>query len=189
MRTTTGSKLALSKTTVRVSRPNQVLGTRLGATKVLKYLKGLGITVVKEKKAGECYQVEVPPSRPMLTREIDLIEEVARLDGYDGVGVSHPVASVSPVRFSKIQTAVRQSKEVLRNLGYSEAINYSFIEGDWAQRFLDTFGDPSPAVVRLDNPISSDMDTMRPSLLPGLIKSAARPLGMGFQNSNRCPAE
>ena len=123
------------------------MGTQLTANKILKYLKGLGITVVKAKKAGECYQVEPPSSRPTLTREIDLIEEVARLDGYDGVEVSHPVASVSPVRFSKIQTAVRQSKEVLRNLGYSEAINYSFIEGDWAQRFLDTFGDQSPAVV------------------------------------------
>lgn len=160
----------------RISRTNQILGTRLGAKKIMKYLKGLGITVVKEKKAGECYQVVAPSSRPTLTREIDLIEEVARLEGYDGVEVSHPVASVSPVRFSKIQTAVRQSKEVLRNLGYSEAINYSFIEGDWAQQFLDTFGDQQAAVVRLDNPISSDMDTMRPSLLPGLIKSAAHNL-------------
>jgi phenylalanyl-tRNA synthetase beta chain len=163
----------------RISRTNQVLGTELGAKKIMKYLKGLGITVVKEKKAGECYQVEAPSSRPTLTREIDLIEEVARLDGYEGVEVSHPVASVSPVRFSKIQTAVRQSKEVLRNLGYSEAINYSFIEGDWAQQFLGTFGDQQPAVVQLDNPISADMDTMRPSLLPGLIKSAARNINRG----------
>ena len=166
----------------RVSRTNQVLGTELSAKKIVKYLKGLGVTIVKEKKAGECYQVEAPSSRPTLTREIDLIEEVARLDGYDEVEVSHPVVSVNPVRFSKIQTAVRQSKEVLRNLGYSEAINYSFIEGDWAQQFLDTFGDSSPAVVRLDNPISSDMDTMRPSLLPGLIKSAMRNINRGQRN-------
>jgi len=76
----------------RISRTNQVLGTELGAKKIMKYLKGLGITVVKEKKAGECYQVEAPSSRPTLTREIDLIEEVARLDGYEGVEVSHPVA-------------------------------------------------------------------------------------------------
>jgi len=163
----------------RISRTNQVLGTHLDAKKILKYLKGLGVTTVKVKKAGECYQVEVPSSRPMLTREIDLIEEVARLDGYDGVEVSHPMASVSPVRFSTIQTAVRRGKEVLRNLGYSEAVNYSFIEDDWARRFLDTFGGKQPEVVRLDNPISADMDTMRTSLLPGLIKSAARNLNRG----------
>ncbi len=166
----------------RISRTNQVLGTQLGAKKIVKYLKGLGVTIVKEKKTGECYLVEPPSSRPTLTREIDLIEEVARLDGYDEVEISHPVASVSPVRFSKIQSAVRQGKEVLRNLGYSEAINYSFIEDDWSQRFLDTFGDSSPAVVRLDNPISSDMNTMRPSLLPGLIKSAARNINRGQKN-------
>ncbi len=160
----------------RISRTNQVLGTRLGTKKILKYLKGLGIKIVKEKKAGECYLVEAPSSRPMLTREIDLIEEVARLDGYDGVEVSHPVASVSPVRFSKIQTAVRQSKEVLRNLGYSEAINYSFIEKGFAEYFRNTWGDNTSKMIRLDNPISSDMDTMRPSLLPGLIKSAAHNL-------------
>ena len=163
----------------RISRTNQVLGTRLGTKKILKYLKGLGIKIVKEKKAGECYLVEAPSSRPMLTREIDLIEEVARLDGYDGVEVSHPVASVSPVRFSKIQTAVRQSKEVLRNLGYSEAINYSFIEKGFAEYFRTTWGDGKSNLVRLDNPISSEMDTMRPSLLPGLINSAARNLNRG----------
>lgn len=166
----------------RISRTNQVLGTQLAAPRIMKYLKGLGVTAVKEKKAGECYQVEVPSSRPTLTREIDLIEEVARLNGYGEVEVSHPVGSVSPVRFSKIQTAVRQSKEVLRNLGYSEAVNYSFIEGNWAQQFLDTFGDQSPAVVQLDNPISSDMDTMRPSLLPGLLKSAMRNINRGQKN-------
>ena len=166
----------------RVSRTNQVLGTELSAKKIVKYLKGLGVTIVKEKKAGECYQVEPPSSRPTLTREIDLIEEVARLDGYEGVEISHPVGSVSPVRFSKVQTTVRQCKEILRNLGYSEAINYSFIENDWAKQFLDTFGDSQPTMVRLDNPISSDMDTMRPSLLPGLIKSAMRNINRGQKN-------
>ena len=166
----------------RVSRTNQILGTELGAKKIVKYLKGLGVTIVKEKKAGECYQVEPPSSRPTLTREIDLIEEVARLDGYDGIEVSRPVVSVSPVRFSKIQTVVRQSKETLHNLGYSEAINYSFIENNWAQQFQDTFGGSSPAVVKLDNPISLDMDTMRPSLLPGLIKSASRNINRGQKN-------
>ncbi|MDH5761641.1 MAG: phenylalanine--tRNA ligase subunit beta [Nitrospinota bacterium] len=166
----------------RVSRTNQILGTNLAAKTILKYLKGLGITIVKEKKAGECYQVEPPSSRPTLTREIDLIEEVARLDGYDSVEVSHPVVSVNPVRFSRIQSTIRQSKEVLRHLGYSEAINYSFIEEEWALQFLETFGDSQPAVVRLDNPISADMNTMRPSLLPGLIKSAARNLNRGQKN-------
>ena len=164
---------------VRISRTNQVLGTNLGARKILKFLKGLGVTLGKEKKAGECYRVEAPPSRPMLTREIDLIEEVARLDGYGEVEVSHPVASVSPVHFSKIQTAVRQSKEVLRTLGYSEAINYSFIEEGFAQYFLGTWGDNTSQLIRLDNPISEEMNTMRPSLLPGLIKSAARNLNRG----------
>jgi phenylalanyl-tRNA synthetase beta chain len=163
----------------RISRTNQVLGTDLSAQKILKYLKGLGITVVKEKKAKECYQVEAPSSRPTLTREIDLIEEVARLDGYEGVETSHPVASVSPVRFSKIQTAVRQSKEVLRNLGYSEAINYSFIEKEMAQHFRTVFGGDNADLIRLDNPISEDMNIMRPSLLPGLIKAAARNLNRG----------
>ncbi len=160
----------------RISRTNQVLGTNLGARKILKFLKGLGVTIVKEKKAGECYQVEAPPSRPMLTREIDLIEEVARLDGYGEVEVSHPVASVSPVRFTALQTTVRQSKEVLCTLGYSEAINYSFIEEELAQYFLKTWGDNTSKMIQLDNPISSEMDTMRPSLLPGLIKSAAHNL-------------
>jgi phenylalanyl-tRNA synthetase beta chain len=160
----------------RISRTNQVLGTSLSAKKIVKYLKGLGVKIVKEKKVGECYQVEPPSSRPTLTREIDLIEEVARLDGYEGVEISHPVGSVSPVRFSKIQVAVRQSKEILRNLGYSEAINYSFIEEGFAQHFRTVFGGDKAKLIQLDNPISADMGNMRPSLLPGLIKSAAHNL-------------
>lgn len=163
----------------RISRTNQTLGTNLSAKIILKILKGLGIEMIREKKEGECYVVEVPTSRPMLTREIDLIEEVARIHGYDQVDVSHPVASVSPVRFPKVQTAARQSKGVLRHRGYSEAINYSFIEDSWAQPFLETFGDQNPSLVQLDNPISADMNTMRPSLLPGLIKSAARNISRG----------
>jgi phenylalanyl-tRNA synthetase beta chain len=83
------------------------------------------------------------------------------------------------VRFSKIQTAVRQSKEVLRTLGYSEEINYSFIEEGFAQHFRTTWGDGASQLIRLDNPISEEMNTMRPSLLPGLIKSAARNLNRG----------
>ncbi|MCZ6540407.1 MAG: phenylalanine--tRNA ligase subunit beta [Nitrospinae bacterium] len=163
----------------RISRTNLVLGTNLGAKKILKFLKGLGVTIVKEKKAGECYQVEAPSSRPMLTREIDLIEEVARLDGYGEVEVSHPVASVNPVRFTVLQTAVRQSKEVLRTLGYSEVVNYSFIEKGFAEYFRTTWGDGTSQMIQLDNPISEEMNTMRPSLLPGLIKSAARNLNRG----------
>ncbi|NIQ01785.1 MAG: phenylalanine--tRNA ligase subunit beta [Nitrospinaceae bacterium] len=164
---------------VRVSRTNQVLGTRLSAKKIVKYLKSLGIEIVKEKKEGETYQVQVPTSRPDLTREIDLIEEVARLDGYDRIEVSHPEVLVSPVRMTPLQNAVNRSKEVLRNQGYSEAVNYSFIETDMAGYFQNGFDREFRDLIQLDNPISEDMNTMRPSLIPGLIKSAARNLNRG----------
>jgi phenylalanyl-tRNA synthetase beta chain len=78
-----------------------------------------------------------------------------------------------------MQEAVRKGRETLCNLGYSETVNYSFVEEEYAKDFLTAFGNAKDSVIPLRNPISSDMGTMRTSLLPGLIKTAARNISRG----------
>lgn len=164
---------------LRVSRTNQVLGTALEADKIFNYLKGLGLEIVKEEQKGERVLVEVPAFRPTLQREIDLIEEVARLDGYDKVPVTSPRGELSPVIDSPTRALVLEARARLCHLGYAEAVNYSFIEKEHALNFMTAFAPGDAATIDLDNPISAELGAMRTSLLPGLLKVAVSNVNKG----------
>ena len=161
----------------RLQRCNQVLGTDLPAESALAYLQALGLET--EASADETVQVTVPSFRPMLEREIDLIEEVARLHGYDRIESTAPRADLRPVRRGALQTTRAGARDRMRHLGFAEAVNYSFIEETHAQMFLPAFAPAGAESIPLDNPISSDLGTMRTSLLPGLVKTALRNINHG----------
>ncbi len=167
------------KVLLRVSRVNQVLGCSLSAEQIEGYLSRLGMKVSCPEE-DENFNVEIPAFRPILTREIDLIEEVARLHGFDKVEVTSPSARISPVRFTQKQSAVRCVKDILSHIGFSEALTYSFIDAESARQFQPAFSSVSEVEpIALTNPISTEMGTMRPSLVPGLIQSVVRNLGKG----------
>jgi len=159
---------------LRISRVNQILGYSLPASKIENYLSCLGMKVFGPKD-GEVFNVEIPTSRPILAGEIDLIEEIARLNGFDKIEVTSPLARISPVRFTPKQSAIRLVKDVLDHIGFSEVITYSFIDSLSARRFHSAFSVASEMdVIALSNPISAEMEVMRPSLLPGLIQSVIK---------------
>ncbi|CAI2717796.1 phenylalanine--tRNA ligase subunit beta [Nitrospina watsonii] len=164
---------------LRVARAHQVLGTELGTEKILGYLKGLGLNVVNNDHAAETYCVEVPAFRPTLEREIDLIEEVARLNGYDNIPVTQPVGSLSPVLPTPTRRIIQEARARLCHLGYAEAVNFSFTESEHALNFKTAFAPADATPIDLDNPISADLSTMRTSLLPGLVKAAASNFNKG----------
>lgn len=164
---------------LRISRLNQTLGCSLSAGKIENYLSCLGMKVL-ESKDGSIFNVEIPTFRPTLTREVDLIEEVARLNGFDKIEVTSPSAQISPVRFTPKQSAVCRVKETLSHIGFSETITYSFIDAPSAKQFQSAFSTVSEMdTISLSNPISTDMGVMRPSLLPGLIRSVIRNFSKG----------
>ncbi|MFQ5449389.1 MAG: phenylalanine--tRNA ligase subunit beta [Nitrospinaceae bacterium] len=162
---------------LRVSRVNQVLGTHLDRQTIQDYLQRLGLTLAET--GDTVLQVEVPPFRPTLSREIDLIEEIARLHGFGNVDAAHPRAEILTVRLTRKQNAARQAKSILCHLGFSEAINYSFIEKENAEKFKTAFGSEEAIPISLSNPLSNDWASMRTSLLPGLLKTAARNISKG----------
>jgi phenylalanyl-tRNA synthetase beta chain len=164
---------------LRVSRLNEVLGCCLSVDHIENLLFRLGMKASKQKD-GESFSVEIPSFRPFLTREIDLIEEAARLNGFDKIKVTSPSAKISPVRFTSKQLAIRDIKNLLSHTGFSEVLTYSFIGKTIAKQFQSAFSrncEVNP--IALKNPISSDMAVMRPSLLPGLIDSLVRNFSKG----------
>lgn len=162
---------------LRVARVNKVLGTTFSSEKIESLIQRLGFKI--EHKAPGEFCVHVPTFRPTLAREIDLIEEVARLSGYDTIEVARPLAAINPVWVSPKQSAVRDIKDVLLHIGYSEAINYSFIEDAMSESFKTACGTAENSIISLSNPISAEMKTMRTSIIPGLLATAVRNLSKG----------
>ncbi len=156
-------KIEPLRVSVTVEEANRVLGTGLTAQQIVRHLKALGFGVTKPK--GKSVSVRVPTFRPDITRPIDIIEEVARIHGYDKIAETMPDVGMEPIarpRFSEQEERVR---EALIDSGLSEAVIYGFISPD----SLKVFGELGPAPVMVENPISQDQGVMCTTLLPGLM--------------------
>jgi len=149
---------------LRAERISQMLGLQMESEQVERLLPALGLKATKTM-VGQ-WQVEVPSHRFDISLEVDLIEELARLHGYNNLPVRYPQARLAP----QANTEARAELPVLRRLlvarGYQEAITYSFIDPKWFELFA-----PGVQPLTLANPISMDMAAMRPSLWPGLVKA------------------
>ena len=161
---------------LRVSRVNQLLGGSFTAEQIQGLLSRLGMEIAEP---SETMQVKIPSFRPDLSREVDLIEEIARIDGFDKVGTVFPVAGVRPVKIAVRQKIIKKVREVLCCTGFSETVHYSFIENAHAEEFKMAFALEQDQMIVLKNPLSSENDTMRTSLVPGLLKTAALNLSKG----------
>ncbi|EAU42168.1 phenylalanyl-tRNA synthetase beta subunit [Fulvimarina pelagi HTCC2506] len=138
-------------------------------------LEGLGFEVEAGKSDADV-RVTVPTWRPDIDGKADLVEEVMRIVGVDEI-MPEPLAAPGSVNtriLTLAQIRERAARRALATRGMVEAVTYTFIPREHAE----AFGGGSNAL-RLTNPISSDMSDMRPSLLPGLISSAARNAARG----------
>lgn len=163
---------------LRIARANKILGLNLSGQTIGEYLARLGIES-EASEVRETLELKIPEFRPTLTREIDVIEEIARLHGFGKIETLHPAAEIMPVRVSKKRNAVRTVKDTLCHLGYSEAVNYSFVSADNAENFKKAYCDYATKLFYLDNPLSNDWAAMRTSLIPGLLNNAAMNMSRG----------
>ena len=161
---------------LRVIRVNQLLGGSFSVEQIQNLLSRLGMEIAEP---SEIMQVKIPSFRPDLSREVDLIEEIARIDGFDKFDKVFPVAELRPVKITTRQSIIKKAREVFCCTGFSETIHYSFIERVHAEEFKTAFAAEQDQVLTLKNPLSSENDTMRTSLLPGLLKTAALNLSRG----------
>ncbi len=149
---------------LRAERIEQMLGMKMDPAEIERLLTALGLTVAPH--ASEQWRVEVPSHRFDITLEVDLIEELARLHGYNRLPVRYPQARLAPQPRAEAQSDLPALRRLLVARGYQEAITYSFIDQKWFELFS-----PGVEPLLLANPISADMSAMRSSLWPGLVKS------------------
>ncbi len=165
---------------LRLRRLNQLLGANFRADEVRDLLSRLGMEVASQSENSESMAVKIPSFRPDLSCEVELIEEVARINGFDKVDTVYPSAKVGPVKISAKQNIIKTVREIFCCGGFAETVHYSFIERAAAEKFKTAFADcDDDHVIALKNPLSSEYDTMRTSLLPGLLKTAGLNLSKG----------
>ena len=145
---------------LRFSKVEQILGTKIHKEKIKEILKSLEIEVLNEIQNG--LEISVPPYRADVTREIDVIEEILRIYGYNKIDAPQKI-SFTPVKLSfDDQDALENSwARTLQSNGFHEVMNNS----------LTSVKDETNAV-KLLNPLSGDLAFMRKSLLEGLLENA-----------------
>ncbi|MBT2337705.1 MULTISPECIES: phenylalanine--tRNA ligase subunit beta [Pseudomonas] len=154
----------IAPVTLRAQRISQMLGMDMEAAEVERLLGALGLNISADG-AGQ-WRVEVPSHRFDISLEVDLIEELARLYGYNRLPVRYPQARLAPQAKAEARSDLPELRRLLVARGYQEAITYSFID----PRQFELFS-PGVEPLLLANPISNDMAAMRSSLWPGLVKS------------------
>ena len=155
--------------TLRHPKVNELLGLALKPEDIECYLSQLGLRSVSRKvrpvddtRPPEPLTVRVPTFRVDLKREVDLIEEIARLHGVDKIPATTPRGAVGANAFDAIHDQIADARRILCALGLNEAQGQTLVgNGDCAMK--------DAQCVALDNPLSADMDVLRPSLLPGLL--------------------
>jgi phenylalanyl-tRNA synthetase beta chain len=169
--------LLRSPVRLRSSRIRQVMGIEIPAGRVEEILTRLGFQIADSNAGG--WIVNLPSFRLDVEREIDLIEEVARHLGYDQFPSTLPGwKGEARRRPNYLQENALQER--LYHLGYSETFTYSFVGREETLRFS------SVEPVSLLNPLSSEMEVMRTSLLPGLLASLTRNYNRGLRNVRLC---
>ncbi|MGC1854008.1 MAG: phenylalanine--tRNA ligase subunit beta [Candidatus Aquirickettsiella sp.] len=157
---------ALSPSSIKF-RPahfKKLLGFSLSEEKIAAIFASLGIIV--QHRDAQAWQLIPPTWRFDLSLEVDLIEELARIHGYQHIPVTLPNSSLSFLPQPETQLSLTRIQDLLIDRGYHEAINYSFTAPKLQQTLV-----PHVESISLLNPISSELSVMRTSLWPGLLNS------------------
>ena len=151
--------------TLRVEKVSKLLGYDIDEKTIANILRFLGIEI--DSKVKDVLIATVPSYRNDIKEEVDLIEEIARIDGYDKIPVLTDFSSASSEK-NKLEEPCRLIENLdtsLTGLGFCEAMNYSFCEIKDLDKFYLNY------TYKIANPISKENEVLRPSLLPGLMKN------------------
>ncbi|TFH85352.1 phenylalanine--tRNA ligase subunit beta [Billgrantia azerbaijanica] len=148
---------------LRAARLEQALGKALPTEEVAEILERLGMAVTAD---ADGWQADVPSWRFDIAIEEDLIEEVARIHGYNRLPVRRPAARLALRPDHEARVPLARLRRQMVSRGYQEAVTYSFVAPELQAALL-----PDAVSPRLANPISSDLSVMRASLFPGLVRA------------------
>lgn len=155
----------------------QIVGVDLAGADQVKILTALGFGV----SGNNPYQVSIPSWRGDIDGKADLAEEVIRIHGFDSIPATsvRSDSTVPGAAETVLLSRARRARSALAARGMMECVTWSFMD----RAMADSFGANDNAALRLKNPISADLDTMRPSILPNLLASAGRNHDMGYPDA------
>ncbi len=165
---------------LRVPRVNAVLGADLEKDEIADIMKRLQIKIHEE--GPDSLLLQAPAFRPDLTREIDFIEEAARVHGYAKIRSSMPARAVAAREPDTALAASGRAREAMQDCGFYEVVNYSFMDpGDFYRLGLPE-DDFRRKTVTLQNPLSVEQSVMRTTLLPSLLDNLSLNLSRGVRD-------
>ncbi|MGS1003670.1 phenylalanine--tRNA ligase subunit beta [Burkholderia glumae] len=146
---------------MRVARANRIIGVAIGADEIAAIFTRLSLSFERD---GDTFLVTPPPHRFDIEIEEDLIEEVARIHGFEKIPARPPVATSEMRATNETQRSIHTIRHALAARDYAETVNFSFVDADWERDFA---GNTRP--VRLLNPIASQLSVMRTTLFGSLV--------------------
>ncbi|EEA02948.1 phenylalanyl-tRNA synthetase, beta subunit [Burkholderia sp. H160] len=147
---------------MRVSRANRIIGVAISGDEIAQIFTRLGLSFERD---GDTFSVIPPSYRFDIEIEEDLIEEVARIYGFEKIPARPPVATSEMRATNETQRSIHAIRHALAARDYAETVNFSFVDAEWEQDFA---GNSNP--VRLINPIASQLSVMRTTLFGSLIQ-------------------
>ena len=152
-----------------IKETNCLLGTNLDQATMKKLLESIAFSA--QKLDENTLQVIPPSFRVDVSRPEDLMEEIARLSGYNNIPTTFPLIPANTTPFAKELESRDVIKQMMVGFGFSEAINYSFVNASSCDQLRLTPDDPRREMVPILNPLSEDQAVMRTSMLPGLLNT------------------
>ncbi|MDB5835915.1 MAG: phenylalanine--tRNA ligase subunit beta [Caballeronia sp.] len=146
---------------MRVSRANRIIGVAIGAHEIAQIFTRLGLAFTHD---GDTFAVTPPPYRFDIEIEEDLIEEVARIYGFEKIPARPPVATSEMRPTNETKRSIHVLRHAVAARDYAETVNFSFVDAEWEADFA---GNSNP--VKLLNPIASQLSVMRTTLFGSLI--------------------
>ena len=165
---------------LRISKTSDLLGISLTTEQVKDLL--VSIEIPCDTVGDDTLNVFIPSFRIDLEREVDLVEEVARLIGYNEIPISLPAVDLSFPEQDSERIKRNRVNEFMTTIGFSEAINYSFYSSGYTALMGIADDDKRSTHVKILNPLSEDQDVMRTNLLPGLFENVRR--NVNFQQAS-----
>ncbi|AEV95373.1 phenylalanine--tRNA ligase subunit beta [Pediococcus claussenii] len=161
------TKINLTEVNVKLSRINKILGTNLERSEVEHIFDRLGFESVF---SNDQFTITIPLRRWDIAIEADILEEVARIYGYDNLPSTLPSSGSTVGRLSANQRLMRETRNVLEGLGLTQAMSYGLTTLEKAQRFTQAESDK---LVKVDWPMTKDHEALRMSLISGLLDDVA----------------
>ncbi|MCX5678897.1 MAG: phenylalanine--tRNA ligase subunit beta [Candidatus Omnitrophica bacterium] len=150
---------------IRPGRVNKLLGTDISAGLIKKTALALGMDV--KSSSGKKLKLEAPNFRSDLRTEVDVIEEIARIYGYDKIPVTLPKIVEQPMRMDQDMVVRNRVRECLAALGADEIMTYSLLN----KKAIISSGVRTDSLVSISNPLTTEQEAMRPSLIPGMLNA------------------